>query len=173
MDIKKSGIRAGAVLVMALAAGHLVQTLNDTKTATAKVKPSSVEQVSAGADTAPGKTPVTADTVLPATASLGGVATDAPKVDPAPVLATEPILEMPAEPAPVLAALPETDAPVVDGLEVPSTELAKTEPPVTLHRWPKIRAGRCRNGRMQHRSCPCCRPAGDDLGYPDRPLPRG
>jgi hypothetical protein len=131
MDLKKSGIRAGAVLVMALAAGHLVQTMNDTKTASStRIKPSSIEQVSAGTEPAAATAPAKADPVMPATASLGGVATEAPKADPAPVLtAAEPVVPAPADTAPVLAALPDPAASVADGLEPPATDLAKVEPP--------------------------------------------
>jgi hypothetical protein len=132
MNYKKSGIRAGAVLVVALAAGHLVQTMNATKLASpAKGQPSSVEQVSAGAKPAPAVSTAIADPVLPATASLGGVATGPVKADPAPVLTTaEPKVAPAAETAPVLAALPELDVPLADTTKSPSTEVAKIDTPV-------------------------------------------
>ncbi len=104
MSRKKSLIRAGAVLAVALAAGHLVQTMNAGKTAEAPVKPKQIEQVSAGAETAPPAEPA----VLPATASLTGVPAAAAEATPA------------VPEAPVLAALPDTD-PVLPEPKLPKT----------------------------------------------------
>ncbi len=102
MNRKKSLIRGGAVLVVALAAGHLVQTMNESKLAHAPAKPKEIEQVSAGAKPAP----AVSEPALPTTAGLGG----APATpDPAPALSVA--KADPAAPdAPVLAALPEAPA---------------------------------------------------------------
>jgi hypothetical protein len=65
MNKKKSAIRAGAVLVVALAAGHLVQTMNAGKSIAAAEKPKAIEQVSAGPEAAAAPAPT-----LPASAAL-------------------------------------------------------------------------------------------------------
>ncbi|NGM46983.1 hypothetical protein G5B31_15710 [Rhodobacter sp. SGA-6-6] len=88
---KKSLMRGGAVILVALAAGHLVQTMNAEKVAAAAAKPKGIEQVSAGPEAA---------APAPEAAAL-------PAAEPAPALvATEPEAP-PAPEAPVLAALPE------------------------------------------------------------------
>lgn len=133
---KKSVIRAGAVLMVALAAGHLVQTLNADKTVAVVERPRAVEQVSAG----PGA--VAADPVMPVTASLTGTAAAAdpdpalPATEPS-VVATDPPLDSSVPTAPVLAALPETveatPAPMVpeqEAAQEPAPAIAPVAPPV-------------------------------------------
>lgn len=127
MDRKKSAIRAVAVLAVAFAAGHLAQTMNDAKTAAAKVKPSSVEQVSAGAK----KAPPVSDPVMPSTASLGATPLPAPET----ATATPPAAS--AAPAagaeePKLATLPDPKPidPVPDASKTPPVveAVAKADP---------------------------------------------
>jgi hypothetical protein len=74
MELKRRLLRAGAVLVVALGAGHLVQTLSadreDRRIATAPVAPASpkkIEKVSAGPapDPAPAAAPVAAVALVP------------------------------------------------------------------------------------------------------------
>lgn len=99
---KKSALRAGAVLMVALAAGHLVQTLNAERAATAaetraSIKAGEIEKVAAGPD-AVSRASETAP-ALPETAALTGpdAATSAPAVPAVPS----------ADDTPVLAALPD------------------------------------------------------------------
>jgi hypothetical protein len=103
MNKKKSAIRAGAVLVVALAAGHLVQTMNAGKSVAAAEKPKAIEQVSAGPEAAAAPAPA-----LPASAALTPVpAAPAPLPEPtapAPTLAAaDPVAPLPAPAVPEMA----------------------------------------------------------------------
>ena len=117
MDKKKSVIRAGAVLVVALAAGHLVQTMNADKGLAAAENPTAVEQVSAGPEAAAKATEaaVPVNSAIPSAASLTAPAAapaEAAAAAPAEVL-PEVVVTAPATPAPdvaetpILAALPD------------------------------------------------------------------
>lgn len=86
---KKSLVRAGAVILVALAAGHLVQTMNAEKVATVAATPKGIERVSAGPEAA---APAPAVVALPAAPAM---------------VAAEPAPPAPVPEAPVLAALPE------------------------------------------------------------------
>lgn len=131
MDRKKSLIRGGAVLAVALAAGHLVQTMNAGKVAEAPAQPKQIEQVSAGAKAAP---PVS-DPVLPATASLGGAGTGPATPAPAaPGLTVTETAPAPAD-ATLPAALPEPVPPLAEPIlpALPSKDpAAKASPPVDM-----------------------------------------
>lgn len=108
MDRKRSLIRAGAVLGVALAAGHLVQkTMTPeapapVQTAAVAPQPTNIEPVAAPAQSA--------DPLLPAGALLGGDETAAPATLP----------EAPVVPLPVMTAEPAV--PVAE--EKPAVELA-------------------------------------------------
>lgn len=115
MDKKKSAIRAGAVFVVALAAGHLVQTLNAEKAAGPAVNPTSIEQVSAGKEPSPPATaapapaaiaaapaPAEKDTLLAALPDAGIPEAAAPKETLAAL--TEPVLPEPVAPVQTPAA---------------------------------------------------------------------
>lgn len=152
MSRKRSIIRAGAVLVVALAAGHLVQTMNAEKevAATEAAPPTQVEQVAAGAPPAnlPG-VPVAASLTAPAggTSQAVAVVTE-PKAEPAPAEepkielaalpedvppATPPIVESPVDPAPV------AEAPVVlpEAAADPAPKVADCTPTMTLSSAPQ------------------------------------
>ena len=118
----KTVARIGALVVAALAAGHLVQTMKAEKDAAAEVQPESIEQVSAGTD------PATEVVSLPKPAEESDVAMpDAAGAE----MAAEPEIAQPADPvalptmtighaaapevapqadAPVLAVLPDSPA---------------------------------------------------------------
>jgi hypothetical protein len=115
MNKKKSAIRAGAVLVVALAAGHLVQTMNAGKGIAAAEKPKAIEQVSAGPEVAaaPAPTlpasaaltaPTPAPTPEPAAPALAAVTEPAAAPIPEPTLAAaDPVAPLPAPAAPEMA----------------------------------------------------------------------
>jgi hypothetical protein len=131
---KKSLIRAGSVLLVALAAGHLVQTMNADKTATASERPKSIERVSAGPET--GSPPIAAEPVMPVTASMTGAgpaSATAPVVSEvapdSPAPEAEPVLVALPEPAPVL---PELASPVVPLQDVVLTDPAALPTPETV-----------------------------------------
>jgi hypothetical protein len=131
MNRKKSLIRGGAVLAVALAAGHLVQTMNSGRVAEAPAQPKQIEQVSAGAKAAP---PVS-DPVLPSTASLGGAGTAPATPDPAaPGLTVTEVAPAPSD-AILPAALPEPVPPLAEPIlpALPSKDTgAEAEPPVDM-----------------------------------------
>lgn len=131
MDIKRSATRGIAVLIVALAAGHLVQTMagNDkarpAASAGLSVKPKDVVQTAAGSEAAKPVQPAPAEsaaTILPE-APLTAAKADAspePKV-PAPDQPEAPAAKAPVDVAPVEVAPPaapdaaaETTAPVVE-----------------------------------------------------------
>ncbi len=69
MDKKKTAIRAGAVLVVALAAGHLVQTMSEGRATAEAAKPTAVQSVSAGAEGGTQVIPMAASLTAPVAAS--------------------------------------------------------------------------------------------------------
>jgi hypothetical protein len=147
---KKSGVRAAAVLLVALAAGHLVQTIKAEKAVSAVQTPKAIEKVSAGPEAA------APAPVLPVTASLTGPAPAAEPVAPADettptVVAAEPIApasETPALDAPVLAALPDPVAIAPDAATpVPPKQDAAFDPapPVASQPAPATATAECKD----------------------------
>ncbi|MBK8438587.1 MAG: hypothetical protein IPL38_03445 [Rhodobacter sp.] len=108
MDKKKSAIRAGAVLVVALAAGHLVQTMNADSGAAAPAAPKAVEQVSAGPAASGSGIPAAAALTAPAASELAVTSPSEPAMQP--------------EEMPILAALP----------ELPGAPTIEATPPVPI-----------------------------------------
>ncbi len=111
-------IRGGAVILVALAAGHLVQNMNAEKMAAQEKVPDAIEKVSAGPDAAAAApavetaaTPRAADTALPLAAAL--TATTAP-----------------AEPAPAATATPSTPADAPTGTAAAPKAMTAAEPEV-------------------------------------------
>lgn len=131
MDRKKSIIRGGAVLVVALAAGHLVQSMNADRAIQTQPKPKAIEQVSTGADPSP---PVTAPATGPAT---GPVTSAVSPAQPADNTAAMPLpADLPEMPAPaakpalapgsILAALPDM-VPSLSDLPLPKVPVLQPE----------------------------------------------
>ena len=140
---KKSLMRAGAVIVVALAAGHLVQTMNAEKMATVAAKPKAIERVSAGPEAAaPAPAAETAALPAPAVApepAAPAMVVDVPAAPPAaeaPVLAALPELP-PALPEPVLPAAPALDP--APGAALPGPVVAAEDciPSLTLTAGPQ------------------------------------
>ena len=129
MDKKRTLIRVGAVLVVALAAGQLVQTMNAGRSTAEAPRPTDVQTVSAGAQAA---TPVV-NPAIPAAASLAAPAveteTAVPEVAMPEVVVTKPAAAPDnATDAPIPVALPETAEPwsldANTALPVPADDLA-------------------------------------------------
>ncbi|MFZ1468966.1 MAG: hypothetical protein WAT09_08285 [Paracoccaceae bacterium] len=103
MDKKKTVIRVGAALVVALAAGHLVQTMNAERGETASAQVTDVTTVSAGAEE------LAANPAIPAAASLTAPApvaeAAAPQIEISAPETADAANDMPQEP--ILAALPD------------------------------------------------------------------
>ncbi|MEZ5798833.1 MAG: hypothetical protein R3D63_15950 [Paracoccaceae bacterium] len=142
MDKKKTAVRAVAVLAVALAAGHLAQTINESRQAdraaekaASAEKPKAVETVSAG----PASAAPAADPALPAAAALvvtdpasAATETASPAAAPAeaalvpPVLATLPgVPSFAPEPATPSIPIKEVDP---GDLAAPAPELAALVP---------------------------------------------
>lgn len=93
MDMKRSLLRAGAVLFVALAAGHLAQNLaasRHEKAQAAAAAPKKIEKVSAGPQTAPAPTA--------AQVELAALTVEMPKLPPLTRLPGLPTLTQPATP---------------------------------------------------------------------------
>lgn len=119
MDKKKSVIRAGAVLVVALAAGHLVQTMTAERSVAEVPRPTDVQPVSAGADAAP---PAVAS-AIPAAASLAAPTAPAGAALPeSAMLSTRPDS---AEASPIPVALPATSEDVTTAPPAALPEMAQ------------------------------------------------
>lgn len=136
MSMKRSALRAGAVLAVALAAGHLVQTMYAERAQTATTRtdvPKKIEKVSAGPETAAetAAAPALPDPALPAAASLAPAPVpDAPATPPpAPAeLAALTDVTPALPPLPLLPALPML-APPVDKATAPEAPPAPAAAP--------------------------------------------
>ncbi len=119
-------MRGGAVILVALAAGHLVQTMNAEKVAAQESKPEAIEKVSAGPEaTAAAPAAETAATV-PTGASLLPSAAALTPAEPAATAPAEPVaaatvaLPPPADESEAVATAPEAPALAVAEPETPA-----------------------------------------------------
>ncbi|WP_395542612.1 hypothetical protein [Neotabrizicola sp. sgz301269] len=106
MDMKRSLLRAGLVLAVALGAGHLMQKLADSRTHTAELatpQPKKIEKVSAGPQAAPAPSPAAPQVALAA------LTAETPKLPPLTLLPRLPVLAPPAaaKPAPEASVAPD------------------------------------------------------------------
>lgn len=125
MDKKKTLIRVGAVLVVAFAAGQLVQTMNAGRSTAEAPRPTDVQTVSAGATAA---TPAI-NPAIPAAASLAVPAAETETVLPEVVVTKPAAAPGNASDAPIPVALPKTAEPwsldANTALPVPADDLAQ------------------------------------------------